>query len=144
MGKLLERLKRGREKLKSRVSQTKAKLEIKAAMRQQKREGQKAEAEAGFEKRIKEFEERQQRINRVREIQLKKAKLESKILKEKAQKAKSIRQIRGPLPKLTTQGPILQATRPAPGGALMDFGVKKKIIRKRKGPTPGLGRFRVL
>ena len=144
MGKLLERLKRGREKLRSRVSQTKAKLEIKAAVRQQKREGEKAEAEAKFEKRIQEFEKRQERINRVREIQLKKARLESKILKEKAQKAKSLKQIRGPLPKLTTQGPMLQATRPSPGGALMDFGVKKKVIRKKQAPNRALGRFRVL
>ncbi len=137
MGKLLERLKRGREKLRDRAA-------ISRERRENKRVTQKAEAEVRFEQRIKEFEERQGRINRVREIQLKKAKLESKILKEKAQKAKSIKQIRGPLPKLTTQGPILQATRPAPGGALMDFGVQKRVIRKKKGPTPGLGRFRVL
>lgn len=167
MGKLLERLKRGREKLKARVSQTKAKLEIRRAIKAQKLQGEKIEAKAKIGKRIKEFEERQERINKIREIQLKKAKIEAEILKAKAQKAKSQRQITGAFPKLKIsvksrpkvgglkpriaqrappRAPAaisMQPQRVAPGGALMDFGRPKPIIKK-KAPTPGLGRFRVL
>ena len=166
MGKLIERLKRGKEILRQRIAATRAKREIKQAIRTQKLEGKREEAEEKREKRAAEIIKKQERISKVREAQLKRAKLEAGILKAKAQRVTAQRKIIGRIGgrgvALKLGGPIIQPSKPTkqpairkqpqlqqvmqrpPGAALMDFAIKPQQKIKKKGSTPGLGRFRVL
>ena len=161
VGTFIDRLKRGREKLRLRISQGRERREIQSAISSEKfktlriEKERRRKVEMGFErlaeqKRMKERERsielkaakiiaKEERISKVREAQLKRARLEAGILKARAQRVKAIGQIRRPLPGLRLGGPILQPTQQMSGISLTS---KKK--KKIQGQTPGMGRFRVL
>ncbi len=176
MGKFLERLRRGKEKLRSSLAASKAKREIRAAITEQKRKGQREkrerrekiestlanlaskreekemekreiQREKAFEQRADKIARKEKVIAKVRESQLKRAKIEAGIFKARAQRATAVRTIRGPLPTLRVQGPIIQ-----PRSSITGFGPTKQTKKQKKKrpmgfsqqPTPGLGRFRVL
>ncbi len=148
MGKLLERLKRGREKLKQRAEVSRAKREIKQATNLQIQKQKSAEAEIRFEEKAQKIISRQERISKVREAQLRREKAEAGIIQARARKFKARRVIIGkPMPSLRLQGPIIQSRTSATG---LSFTTTKKTKKKKKikqipvGPTPGLGRFRVI
>lgn len=138
MGELLERLRRGREKLKSRVSSFRAKREIKRAIAMQKFEARKKEKETEFEEKAQRIIKNQKTITAVREAQLRREKAESSILQTRARRFKAQRQIVG----LNIGGPIVQPRRIP----IIPTKKKKKIKLRpmQQQPTPGLGRFRVI
>lgn len=115
-----------------------------------------ATAAKGFRKRqqlklqkikLEEMGEREKSIAQFREAQARRTRAEAKILEGKARQQKARRKIAGPI-----AGPIAQASRAAAAGfgqtQPVQIGLSKKTIaarkKKPKGPTPGLGRFRVL
>lgn len=159
MGKLLERLKRGREKLKLRIAATKEKRELKTVFKQNLAQIRTEESEERKEKRAAEIIKKQERISKVRESQLKRARLEANILKAKASRIAAQRKIVFPTGKgveLRLAGPIVQTrtmqpiTMGQPRRLPPITSVKQRKKKRRfpmravQKPTPGLGRFRVL
>ncbi len=141
MGKLLERLRRGREKLKTRVSAFREKREIKRAIAVQKFEQRKKEKETEFEEKAEKIIKKQKRIAEVRESQLRRERAESRILQARATKFRSQRVIIGKGINLRIGGPIIQPRK----AMAIPIKKKKKIkLRPIQQPTPGLGRFRVI
>ena len=159
MGKFLERLKRSKDKLKSRFAATREKREIQGAIRAQKQEGKRTERERkeqvrsgfakiaekregkerekreiqrekAFEQRAEKLEKKELTIAKVRVAQLKRAKAEAGIFKARAQRVKAVRDIRKPLPTLNIGGPVVQRTS-APV-SVTGFGLTKKKQKKKR------------
>ncbi len=156
MGKLIERFKRFKEK------QLKKSI-LKKAEKGFRREQRQKISQIRLEEKTERFRERAEQIIKIRKVQAERAKLESIILKAKAQQAKSKREITGVRKEQVRQQfqqvrtGFQQLQRPV-GAALMDFGpqparvpkikLKKKIQFQRRQPPKrniGLGTsFRVV
>lgn len=133
MTNFINRLRRGGTVLKERAVAFKKRSAERSKIREQFAEVKRVERNKALEKRASEIIEKQNRITLVRKAQLERARAEANILKAKAQGKKAREQIIG--------------TRGARGVSLNLGGPvvsPKTVKKKRTGPTPGLGRFRVL
>ena len=93
--------------------------------------------------KIKKLKARELEIAEFREIQARKQRAVAKILEARARQAKARRKIIGPIQNIGMAAAAgFGQTQP------VQIGLSKKTIASRKkkklGPTPGLGRFRIL
>ncbi|KKL14771.1 hypothetical protein LCGC14_2512300, partial [marine sediment metagenome] len=118
----------------ARIASSRNKREIKTAIRTQVSKQKEVERQRKFEERTEKIIKKQKRIAEVREVQLRRERAESNILQARAKAKRARSTIIGPIGTrgitLNIGGPIVQS--------------KGAVKRKKKGPTPGLGRFRVL
>ncbi len=161
MTNFLERVRRLREKLKERRILARARKGRTAEIKQK-------QSQLRLEEKVEARVKREETIIKLREVQAKRAKAEREIIgkkeltrRKKARKSKSkrIRQIiktPKPQPLRFSRQPAVRTAVPRQqpqqfrpqgpvGGVLLDIGPRKgNGTKKKQGPTPGLGRFRVL
>lgn len=129
----INRLRRGGTRLKEKAAAFQKRRQARQKVRAEFIEAQNLARDERMEKRAAEIIKKQNRITDVRKAQLARARAEAGILKARASVKRSQRQIIGPI---GVRGVQLNL-----GGPL----VSSKVVKKKKGgPTPGLGRFRVL
>ena len=95
MGKLIERLRKGREKLKLRLKKTRDERELKSAFKSRLKEIREKKRQAFFEESTQKEIMKQERITGLRKAQLERASTEAKILQAKARRVTAQRKISG-------------------------------------------------